>query len=257
MKIQSARRSLSIHPAEVVASTSSRSANVSGTNRKRTPWITTLFVLSLALPLFAAPYLRVGQVDGVALLPSPPAIDSAEQLADLASARAVFKARTTSEETRAFKDATLSIFNFAPAIAPEFQPGKFPKTEALFERVKTNVSDVINLPKDHWHRKRPYELDGELSLGKPEKSFSYPSGHSTRGAMQSLILAELFPEKRDAILQIGRNIGWDRVLIGKHFPTDVYAGRVLGQAIVRELMASAEFRRDLAEAKAEVLGSIK
>ena len=69
--------------------------------------------------------------------------------------------------------------------------------------------------------------------------------------MQALLLAELFPEQKEAILEVGRQIGWDRVLIGKHFPTDVNAGRVLGQAIVRELLASPAFQHDLAEAKAE------
>jgi acid phosphatase (class A) len=70
--------------------------------------------------------------------------------------------------------------------------------------------------------------------------------------VQALLLTELFPEQSEAILAVGRNMGWDRVLIGKHFPTDVYAGRVLGRAIVRELLASPAFRHDLAEAKAEV-----
>jgi acid phosphatase (class A) len=191
----------------------------------------------------------------VALLPPPPAPDSAEQAADLASARAVFKARTPMETARAEKDSSLSLFNFAPAIGSSFQPGRFPKMEAFFQCVKTNISDVINIPKDHWKRSRPYELDKELSLGKPESSFSYPSGHSTRGTVQALLLAELFPEKREAILEIGRNIGWDRVLIGKHFPTDVYAGRALGQAIVRELKTSPAFCQDLAAAKAEVQGA--
>jgi acid phosphatase (class A) len=67
-----------------------------------------------------------------------------------------------------------------------------------------------------------------------------------------MVLAELFPDNRDAILQVGRNIGWDRVLIGKHFPPDVQAGRVLGQAIVHELMASPSFQHDLAQAKTEI-----
>jgi hypothetical protein len=34
-------------------------------------------------------------------------------------------------------------------------------------------------------------------------------------------------------------------------PTDIYAGRVPGRAIVRELPASPAFQHDLAEAKAE------
>jgi acid phosphatase (class A) len=212
-----------------------------------------ILLLCFSAPLLAGEaYLAPHQPDGVALLPPPPTPDSAEQAADFACARAVFKARTPAEQARAEKDSSLSLFNFAPAIGSSFQPGKFPKMEALFQCVKTNISDVINIPKDHWKRSRPYELDKELSLGKPESSFSYPSGHSTRGTMQALLLAELFPEKREAILEIGRNIGWDRVLIGKHFPTDVYAGRVLGQAIVRELMANPSFQHDLAEVKAEI-----
>jgi len=212
-----------------------------------------LLLLLAASPLFADSYYLVGgHPDGTALLAPPPAAGSAEEAADLASARSIFKARTPAEEARAFKDATLSIFLFAPAIGPFFQAGKFPKTEALFQKVKTDIAEPINIPKDHWKRKRPYELDEHLSLGRPEKSFGYPSGHSTRGTVQALLLAELFPEQRGAILEIGRNIGWDRVLIGKHFPTDIYAARVLGQAIVRELLASPAFQHDLAEAKAEV-----
>jgi acid phosphatase (class A) len=197
-------------------------------------------------------YLAKGQLDGVALLPPPPTIDSEEEVAELAEVRLVFKARTPAETVRAEKDASLSIFNFAVVIGPEFKPGRYPKVEALFERVKTNITDSINTPKYFYKRLRPYQVDTNLTLGAPEPSPSYPSGHSSRGTVQSLLLAELFPEKRAAILEFGREIGWDRVLIGKHFPTDVQAGRVLGRAIVRELMASPAFQRDLTEAKAEV-----
>ena len=214
--------------------------------------VATFIGLLAILPLSAEQYLQPNQPDGVALLAPPPVAGSPEQAADLSTARAVFKARTAEELARANKDASLSLFNFAPAIGDFFQPGKFPKMEAFFEGVKTNISDAITIPKNHWHRLRPYQLEKELSLGKPEKSFSYPSGHSTRGTVQSLLLAELFPEKREKILEIGRNIGWDRVLIGKHFPTDVVAGRVLGQAIVRELKANPTFQHDLAEVKKEI-----
>lgn len=223
--------------------------------RKRIPTCVqiSLLLLALARPLFAADsYLPPGQPDGIALLAPPPTTDSVEQAADLASAQAVFHARTPEELKRAEKDASLSLFNFAPVIGPEFKKGRYPKMEGWFEHVKTNVSEVINTPKNHWRRIRPYAVDSSLVQGAPEPSFSYPSGHSTRGTLQALMLAELFPEKREALLQFGRTIGWDRVLIGKHFPTDVYAGRVLGQAIFRELMKNEAFRQDLAAAKAEV-----
>jgi acid phosphatase (class A) len=209
--------------------------------------------LFLVTPLWAERhYLRLDRPDGIALLAPPPAAGSPEEAADLASARAVFMARTPAEQERAFKDSSLSIFLFTPAIGEIFREGKLPKTEALFQKVKSDIGDAINTPKNHWKRRRPYEMDEQLTLGRPEKSFSYPSGHSTRGTVQALLLAELFPEQKEQILSFGRVIGWDRVLIGKHFPTDIYAGRVLGRAIVRELFASPAFQRDLAEAKAEV-----
>jgi acid phosphatase (class A) len=210
-------------------------------------------LLVVASPVLAdLHYLTPGRPDGVALLPPPPAPGSAEEAADLASARGVFKARTPAEEARATKDSSLSIFLFGPAVGPVLQPGELPKTEALFQKVKTDMAAPLDTAKDHWKRLRPYQIDEHLSLGPPEKSFGYPSGHATRGTVQALLLVELFPEKKEAILAIGREIGWDRVLIGKHFPTDIYAGRVLGQAIVRELLASPAFQHDLAEAKAEV-----
>jgi acid phosphatase (class A) len=211
-----------------------------------------LMVLWLAAPLFAAAqYLAPGRPDGIALLPPPPMAGSAEQAADLAATRAVFKGRTAAEESRALNGSP-SIFAFAPAIGPKFQVANFPKTEALWEGIRRDMTNVINIAKDHWKRPRPFVVDPDLSLSESERSFSYPSGHSARGMVQALVLAELFPEKREALMAIGFEIGWDRVRIAKHYPTDVYAGRVLGKAIVRELLANPAFQRDLAEAKAEV-----
>lgn len=210
------------------------------------------FLLAAASLIAADGYLGANQPDGIALLPPPPVPNSAEQAADLASARAVFQGATAEERERAEKYATLTIFKFAPAIGDFFQAGKFPKTEALFERVKASIRESVNTAKTHWKRPRPYETDSKLKFGRSEPSYSYPSGHSTVGTVQALILADLFPERREGILEIGRNIGWDRVVIGKHFPTDVHAGRTLAQAIVRGLKANADYQRDFAEAKAEV-----
>ena len=51
----------------------------------------------------------------------------------------------------------------------------------------------------------------------------------------AFVLADLFPAQRDAILAQARQIGWHRVQIARHYPTDIYAGRVLAQAIVCEM----------------------
>jgi acid phosphatase (class A) len=209
-------------------------------------------VLCIGISAHAEFRLAPNHPDGIHLLSPPPAPGTPEHNADLAEARTVFRARTDAELKRAQHDSNLALWNFEPEIGPFFKKGKFPKMETMFQCVKTNISDIINIPKDHFNRLRPYQIDPSLSLGKPEPSHSYPSGHSVRGTVTALLLAELFPDKKEAILQMGRDIGWDRVLIGKHFYTDVVAGRVLAQAIVKELHALPDFERDLAEVKAEI-----
>jgi acid phosphatase (class A) len=216
-------------------------------------------ILALALlfvnaaPLLAgAAYLTTNTFDGISLLPPPPNRASPEEVADLASVRAVFNRRTEVEKARAMKDSGLGFSLFQPAVGAAFDLDQLPKTKALLEKVKKEIGPVIDVPKNHFKRLRPYQIDEHLVLGPAEPSFSYPSGHSTRGTVYSLVIAELFPEKKDGILEIGRNIGWDRVLIGKHFPTDIYAGRVLGYAIVREMHSSTLFQHDLEQAMAEI-----
>jgi len=66
------------------------------------------------------------------------------------------------------------------------------------------------------------------------------------------VLAELLPAQHDAILEHARLMGWHRVQIARHYPTDIYAGRVLAQAIVKQFNKSEVYKADFAAAKAEI-----
>jgi acid phosphatase (class A) len=198
-------------------------------------------------------YLAASSFDPIALLMPPPLPDSAEQAGDLAEVRWVHTHHATNEEAAAWAEAGgISLANFTPVVGPFFQPGKLPRTKAFFRKVGQDNKLLVDQVKDHWKRQRPYVVDPDLAQGKPVAGGSYPSGHSTLSMTLALVLAEIFPEKRDDLLTAARSIGWHRVVIAKHFPTDVFAGRVLAQAIVRELKANPEFQRDLAEVKAEL-----
>jgi hypothetical protein len=67
----------------------------------------------------------------------------------------------------------------------------------------------------------------------------------------------LSDDKHDAIIAEARNIGWHRVEIARHYPTEIYAGRVLARAIVRRMNKSHKFQRDLAAVRAEVAAAQK
>ena len=224
-------------------------------NRRTTTALTVAALLCLGLvssSLAEEHYLTPGHPDGITLLAPPPAPGSGEAAADFEMSRAVFKARTPAESARAKREGTLAFSVFEPAIGPIFDLKNLPRTEALLKEVKKEIHDPIYKAKDYWKRARPCQVDTNLDWGPPENSFSYPSGHSTCGTVYGLVLAEIFPDKKAAIMDIADNIGWDRVLIGKHYLTDVRAGRVLGQAIIREMLASPDFQRDLAAAKVEI-----
>src|SRR5947209_20328887 len=83
----------------------------------------------------------------------------------------------------------------------------------------------------------------------PAYSYSYPSGHSTRGALDAILLAQMVPEKRAEIFARGWDFGLSRVVGGVHYPSDVEAGRIDATAIVAIMMQNAGFQTDLAAAR--------
>jgi len=212
--------------------------------------------VTFALPLCAQEalthYLPAGKPDAMALLPPPPLPGSPEQAADMQEVREVSQAAPANDVAVAFTEKEFTIFNFTPEIGPFFQPGKFPKTEAFMRSVQHDAETVTDHAKNYWKRPRPFMIDPTLAKGKLEKSFSYPSGHSTESMVLALVLADLFPEHRDAIIAEARTIGWHRVEIARHYPTDIYAGRVLAQAIVRQMRENPDYQHDFATARAEI-----
>ena len=192
----------------------------------------------------------------MALLAPPPLPDSAEQAADMDEVRAVYHAATSNDIAIANSQKKFDIFTFTPAIGPYLVPGKLPKTEAFIHRVQTDAEAVTDNAKEFYKRPRPYVIDPSLANGKLEKSFSYPSGHSTESMVLALVLADLIPDKREAIIAEARSIGWHRVEIARHYPTDIYAGRVLAQAIVKEMKKNPDFQKDFSGAKVEIAAAL-
>ena len=218
-----------------------------------------LWLLALA-PLSALAdltYLAPGQPDAAVLLAPPPLMDSPEQAADMDEVRIIYHAASSNDMAAAYSEKKFTVFNFTEAVGSFFVETNLPKTAAFFKKVQKDAETVTDLGKDYFKRPRPVTTDPSLANGKLEKSFSYPSGHSTETMVLGLVLAEADTAQRDAILAHARLMGWHRVEIARHYPTDIYAGRVLAQAIVRELDRSDAFEKELAEVKAEIAAAQK
>jgi acid phosphatase (class A) len=197
-------------------------------------------------------FLKEGKPEAATLLAPPPLPDSAEQAADMETVRSVYHAASDADKQAAYAEKKFSVFNFTTTVGAYFVETNLPKTTAFFEKVQLDAETVTDLGKDYFHRPRPFTTDTNLANGKLEKSFSYPSGHSTESMVLALVLADLLPAQHDAIIAHARQIGWHRIQIARHYPTDIYAGRVLAQAIVKQFKKSDDYEEAFKEAKKEI-----
>lgn len=198
-------------------------------------------------------YLHPHSIDYAALLPAPPAKDSAEEKAELDTIFHLQQTRSEADVERAKSEAKFTVFAFKNVMGEHFREENLPLTKAFFAKVESDAKFFTSAAKNHWARKRPPFVDSRLHAAvELEDEPSYPSSHSARGLLYALVLAEIDPAKRDELISRGQEIGWDRVIAGVHYPSDVAAGRVLGQAEFNALMKTPGFVKDLDAVKAEL-----
>ncbi|HEX4000791.1 MAG TPA: phosphatase PAP2 family protein [Pirellulales bacterium] len=198
-------------------------------------------------------YFSPSAVDAIKLLPGFPAADSDEAHEELLLMRVMQRHRTEEQVARCESEVNLSVDAFKSVLGPWCTSDNLPQLSKLFKALAKDSKPFSDAAKDHFKRPRPAKEDPQIHVPiKNETTYAYPSGHSTRGTMYALILAELAPAHREALLDRGREIGWDRVVAGLHHPSDIYGGRVFGQALAESLLADPKFKDELAVLKKEL-----
>jgi len=212
-------------------------------------------------PGYVAGYLQPDQLpSSLALIAPPPAAGSAAIAADEELHRATRKLRDTPRWSQAEKDAELRFPKaaevFSCALAMPISAQATPHLNMLLRRVRMDSSRAVDKPKDHYKRARPFIVTGEAICTPKEaqrmKPDSYPSGHASIGWAWALALAEIAPERADAVLARGLEFGYSRVICGVHWKSDVDAGRVIGAATLSRLHSEPVFTAQMALARKEV-----
>jgi hypothetical protein len=112
---------------------------------------------------------------------------------------------------------------------------------------------------DLYGNSRPFQTEPHLTLisgknffGNPSTNLDYlqgpmqdlrnspafPSGHTTYGFAESLILALLVPERYLEMLTRAAEYGNDRIILGAHYTMDVVGGRTLATYDIAQLLAN-------------------
>ncbi|MBC7713662.1 MAG: phosphatase PAP2 family protein [Rhizobacter sp.] len=109
------------------------------------------------------------------------------------------------------------------------------KSQLRWVTVKTGAK--ILYYKTKFDRIRPYITHPEV---KPcidlESSKSYPSGHTALARVYGRILSVVFPERAILFMKRADEVAMNRIIGGVHHPSDIVAGKKLGDAIAEDYL---------------------
>lgn len=85
------------------------------------------------------------------------------------------------------------------------------------------------LLKKNIKRPRPFRKLADIQfLIVPPDEFSFPSGHTAAGFLMATLVSAAFPALTVPALLWAFGVGFSRIYLGVHYPTDVLAGMGLG-----------------------------
>ena len=215
--------------------------------------------VGIALPSFAEdakakPFTDAKEVNLLELLSPPPANDSAQMKAELGEILTIQVTRTPEQGARAIADAEENVWRFGDVIdSPKFTKENLPKFSAFFGRVVETEGAVVDPAKKVWKRPRPQMYSDLVKPIVPlSKSGSYPSGHTTLGTLMGIVLSNMLPEKKPALMARAWEYGHNRVVGEIHYASDIEAGRIAGTVIAETIMKHDDYKTEFEAAKAEL-----
>jgi acid phosphatase (class A) len=196
------------------------------------------------------PYYLTGNEEVWRNFPAKPVLGSSVDQADLLITLSLQTSRTEDQKNEALRDKKYSINLVADVIDTDFEH-KYPNIYRVLNNADIDSYYINTLIKNENGRLRPFVQHPTLVTPLfTTGDYSYPSGHATGMELQARILAQLFPDKSDALRQRARQVADSRVVAGVHYASDTEAGLALGDLLFTELETKSAFQKDLAAAVA-------
>lgn len=207
-------------------------------------------------------------VDWQAVIGPPPAAGSPQAAAD----RAGFVRTAAGIGSPAWVAAVAEVFPNSPEVMRQIScasgrrisPATTPVTARLLANAAADLRRPVEAAKSHFKRDRPFVGASDTRTCDPRTlgslggstggtlSYAWPSGHAAQGQLWARTLAAAAPARAASLTAWGAALGDHRVTCRVHWPSDIAAGRRLGDAVFVELSKKPAFQADLVAARAEL-----
>lgn len=112
------------------------------------------------------------------------------------------------------------------------------KLHLSFVEAYINAGVNIHFAKETFDRPRPFASNSDIQPCIPlATSDAYPSGHTAIARLFARLLSDIYPERTQAFMDRADEVAMNRIIGGVHHPSDIVAGKKLGDAIY-EMMRS-------------------
>lgn len=197
-------------------------------------------------------YVQAGDFAVDKIVPPPPGNYSTQTANEIKAILLLQKQKTPSQLAAIKEQDTLTPYLICGTTLPQIN-AQSPLAIDLLLKVAGDVQTVAEQGKMIWDRPRPARLDKRIEklVDLPPDS-SYPGINSTVVYAWASILANLVPDRKEAIASKADEIAQNRVLAGVQYPSDIAAAKTLGEAIAGRMLEKAAFQQELQRVQKEL-----
>lgn len=203
--------------------------------------LSTLLGLTLSVPASALNLTSIVSKDIAKeindVIGPPPARGGEIEIQDFAQMLRYQESRTDEQCDDAALEAEVTITTFFAGKNGPFTVKEITSIRPLLAPHLAYSGMYSLMAKDVYKRPRPYVANPDIRPCIPmeQTTSAYPSGHTIVAHYLAQVLAEKFPQRRQAIEQRAEQIAENRVLGGVHHPTDIAAGKKLALYLFQKM----------------------